>query len=321
MVCGDCPGAAVLTIGKPLDKMELKELARVRTGPFLFRLLAYLGLAAAAAAVIAAARGVPAFAAMVILGQLFAHGVELQHQTLHHTAFRGKSWNRFVGFLLGLPMLVSFSDYQWSHLRHHRTLGTKNDREFFNDGFERLTTLPALLVHLSMLRHWRAAAAAIAGALIGRARPDVKRETAGRMRTEYRWMGAAVIVAAGISLALHTLLAVKLWLVPLLFAMPTHALIELPEHWDRDHETPDLSRNTRTIRTGAFGFWFTNGNNYHTEHHWLPAVPNDRFPELHRQISDQIETETYPAFFKRFFAELYRNTTSRPDARRGASAA
>ena len=311
----------MLTIGRPLETMELRELARVRAGPFLLRLVIYLALAAAAAAVIVEAHGVAAFAAMVVLGQLFAHGVELQHQTLHHTAFRNKSWDRFAGFLLGLPMLVSFTDYQWSHLRHHRTLGTKDDREFFNDGFERLTTLPAFLVHLSMLRHWRAVAAAIAGASIGRLRLDVKRESAGRMRTEYRWLGAVVIAVAGISLALRTLLAVKLWLLPLLFAMPTHALIELPEHWDRDHDSPDLARNTRTIRTGAFGFWFTNGNNYHTEHHWLPAVPNDRFPELHRKISDQIETESYPAFFRRFFAELYRNTTSHRNARGNASAA
>ncbi|MBV8201973.1 MAG: fatty acid desaturase [Acidobacteria bacterium] len=301
----------MLTVGKPLDKTQLKELARIRAGPFLLRLLGYVALAAAAAAAIATTRGVPALAAMAVLGQLFAHGVELQHQTLHHTAFRDKRWNRFTGFLLGLPMLVSFTDYQCSHLRHHRTLGTKNDREFFNDGFERLTTLPAFLAHLAMLRHWRAVAAAIAGALIGRLRPGVKRESARRMRTEYRWMAAIVAAAAAGSLVFHTLLAVKLWLLPLLFAMPTHALIELPEHWDRDHDSLDLARNTRTIRTGAFGFWFTNGNNYHTEHHWLPAVPNDRFPELHRQISDQIETETYPAFFQRFFAELYRNTTSR----------
>jgi len=310
----------MLTIGKPLDTMELKELARVRAAPFLLRLIVLAVLAAAAAAVIAAARGWLALAAMAMLGQLFAHGVELEHQTLHNTAFRGRSWNRGVGFMLGLPMLVSFSDYQWSHLRHHRTLGTKSDREFFNDGFERLTSLPALLVHLLMLRHWRAVAQAIAGALIGRLRPDVKRETAMRLRAEYRWMGAIVIAAAGLSLAFHTLLAVKLWLVPLLFAMPTHALIELPEHWDRDHETPDLSRNTRTIRAGAFAFWFTNGNNYHTEHHWLPAVPNDRFPELHRQISDQIETETYLAFYRRFFGEVYRNTTSRRGPQSNASA-
>src|SRR5579864_1573325 len=98
---------AVLTIGKPLDTMELKELATVRAAPFLLRLLACIVLAAAAAAVITAAHGWLALVAMAILGQLFAHGVELEHQTLHNTAFRGRSWNRGVGFMLGLPMLVS----------------------------------------------------------------------------------------------------------------------------------------------------------------------------------------------------------------------
>ena len=71
---------------------------------------------------------------IVLLGVMFAHGVELQHQALHGQGFRHRGVNEFFGVLLGLPMLVSFAAYQASHLRHHRHLGTPQNREFFDYG-------------------------------------------------------------------------------------------------------------------------------------------------------------------------------------------
>jgi fatty acid desaturase len=298
----------MLTVGKPLDRMAVGELSRVRVRPFLGRLLLYLGLATGLVLAVTVTEGVLSLAAMVLLGLTYAHGVELQHQALHNTAFPSKRWNRFVGFFLGLPMLVSFSDYQYSHLRHHRLLGTADDREFFNYGYDRLTSLRPLMAHLLMLRHYRDVSGFIVRSLLGRTKPGVRRENALRIRTEYQWMGFFLAAAVAVSIAFQTTILLYLWFIPLLFAIPAHALIELPEHWARDHGTLDVATNTRTIRAGRFGFWYTNGNNYHIEHHWLPAVPNDRFPELHQAIADQIETETYPAFYKRFFRELYRNT-------------
>lgn len=298
----------MLTVGKPLDRMTVSELSQVRVAPFLWRMLLYLILVIALSVAILSTRGLLSLAAMALLGLIYAHGVELQHQALHNTALPSKPWNRFVGFFLGLPMLVSFSDYQYSHLRHHRLLGTADDREFFNYGYDRLTSLKPLLAHLLMLRHYRDVSAFIAGSLVGRTRPGIKRENALKIRAEYRWMGLFLAAAVAGSIAFHSQAMLFLWLVPLLFAIPAHALVELPEHWGREHGTLDVTSNTRTIKAGPIGYWYTNGNNYHIEHHWLPAVPNDRFAELHRSIEDQIETETYPAFYRRFFLELYRNT-------------
>jgi fatty acid desaturase len=301
----------MLSIGKPLDNMDLGELSRVKVTPFLLRLFVFLALVAGLAAAILRTDGVLPWIATIALGLIYAHGVELQHQALHNTAFPSKFWNRFAGFFLGLPMLVSFSDYQHSHLRHHRLLGSADDREFFNYGYERLTSLKPLLMHLLMLRHYRDVAGFIVGSVFGKTKPDVKAETALKIRAEYRWMAVFITAAVAASIAFETTAFLEIWLLPLLFAIPTHALIELPEHWGRDHETLDVRINTRTIRAGWFGTWFTNGNNFHIEHHWLPAVPNDRFPEIHRQIAGEIEIDTYPKFFKRFFGELQRNTFSR----------
>lgn len=310
----------MLTVGKPLDRMPMSELSRVRVSPFLWRLLLYLILVAGFATAVVATRGVLSIASMLLLGLVYAHGVELQHQALHNTALPSKAWNRFIGFFLGLPMLVSFSDYQYSHLRHHRLLGTGDDREFFNYGYDRLTSLKPLLAHLLMLSHYRDVSGFIGSSLAGRTKPGVRPENARKIRAEYQWMALCLAAAVAVSIAFHTPILLYLWLVPLLTAIPAHALIELPEHWGQDHGTLDVASNTRTIGAGRFGYWYTNGNNFHIEHHWLPGVPNDRFPELHRIIEDQIASETYPAFYRRFFGELYRNTFYAKSGEGGATA-
>lgn len=312
----------MLTIGKPLDGMDLRELSQVRVGPFLLRLAIYLGLIAGFVAMVLKTGGILPWLAMAGLGLIYAHGVELQHQALHNTALPSRSWNRFFGFFLGLPVLVSFSDYQYSHLRHHRLLGTGDDREFFNYGYDRLTSLKPLLLHLFMVRHYIDVTGFILNAVIGRTKPSVtKEDMALKIRAEYQWMAFFIALAVAVSVVFKTTLLLKLWFIPLLVAIPTHALIELPEHWGREHDTLDVRENTRTIRTSWFGTWFTNGNNYHIEHHWLPGVPNDRFPEVHRRIQGEIQVDTYPAFFRRFFGELYRNTFRRGGGTREGVAA
>src|SRR4051812_48291751 len=101
----------MLTVGKPLSTMNLSELARVKPGPFLLRLLIYVLLVGGLITVIVMRHGFVSYFAIFLLGLLYAHAVELQHQALHNTALPSKFWNRFVGYFLGLPMLVSFSDY------------------------------------------------------------------------------------------------------------------------------------------------------------------------------------------------------------------
>src|SRR4028118_137372 len=300
------------TVGKTLEGMDLRELSRVKTPVFIGRLLVCAGLIGMSAWLILGFGGILGLVGTVILGLMYAHAAELQHQALHHTGIASKVWSRGVGFLLGLPMLVSYSDYQYHHLQHHRLLGTSENREFFNYGYNRLTSLKPLIAHLLMLGHYREVAKCIASSLMGRLRPGIKRSTAVRIRAEYCLLAVFLLMMASISVFFGTTIFLKLWLLPLLIAIPTHALIELPEHWGKESEKLDLNANTRTIRATWFGYWFTNGNNYHIEHHWLPSVPIDRLPELHRLVRAHIDTESYPQFYKRFFMELYHNTITRP---------
>lgn len=311
----------MLRIGKPLEDMNLTELSQIRVWPFLWRSLLWASLIALGVYWVVAASGWLQLPGIVLLGLIYAHGVELQHQALHNTALPSKPWNRIFGFILGLPMLVSFSDYQYSHLKHHRDLGTHDDREFFNYGYERLTDLKPLLGHLMMVRHYLDVSGFIVRSLVGWKKPNLKEDAAKRVRNEYLIMAAVIAAAVGASIWFETLLLVKVWLLPLLIAIPAHALIELPEHWNQNQDSLNVEENTRTIKTGWLGRWFTNGNNYHIEHHWLPSVPNDKFAELHRWVDGRVPMDTYPEFYKKFFLELYTNTVrkAREDGDRAAT--
>ena len=126
------------------------------------------------------------------------------------------------------------------------------------------------------------------------------------MRRDYLTMLLFVTVLAAASWYRADALIFKVWLAPLvLFAVPIHALIELPEHFACNTDEKNVFENTRSIKSNAFMTWFTNGNNYHVEHHLMPGLPIDRLHDLH--ISIRGEIKHYHSTYKEFFAALVTN--------------
>ena len=241
----------------------------------------------------------------VLVGLMFAHGVELQHQALHHTGFANRRLTEFVGVALGVPMLVSFAGYQASHLRHHRNLGTKENTEFFDYGDQygagTLSTLRHAVLRLTMAPHYVNFLAGIGRALCRRDFPGETAAVSRRMRRDYLVMLAAIATLVGLSLLLRSPAPLLMWLLPLvLVAAPVHALVEMPEHYRCDTNSTEVFANTRTIRSNSFLTWFTNGNNFHVEHHLLPGVGVERLQELHERIAPRIAHlyPTYASFFR-----------------------
>ena len=314
----------MISVGEVISDVNIQELTEVTSAPFQLKLLLLGGLVALFTGLTLAAPFPVWIIPSLVLGLLYAHAVELQHQCLHNTALKGTAWNRQVGILLGLPLLVSFSDYQNSHMRHHKLLGTPEDKEFFNYGYSSLTTLWALIPHLLMVRHYLDVVGFIGRAVFGRpGKQDATPRMARRIRSEYCIMAAFLLAMLAITVGFHTTLFLKLWLIPFLIGVPTHALIELPEHIGCNLQTPNVLSNTRTIKASRFAVWFTDGNNYHVEHHWLPGVPNHKFPEMHRVIISQgIEhlEVSYWSFYSDFLKGLYRNTFGRHNKAKSAKA-
>jgi fatty acid desaturase len=271
---------------------------------FLWRLAVLLVLTTAGAVAALNANMAIAVLGIVLLGVMFTHAVELQHQCLHHSAFRRSKPHRWVGIVLGLPLLVNYSHYRVRHLQHHKYLGTEMDSEFFGfDPSARLTTRALLYGAFDTKR------------LFGVAR-DIGRSFAGSWKygegqisvrarrdviNEYRFMGlvAAALVAATLSGFGQPI--ARLWLLPLLVAMPLHFFVELPEHVFCESRSRDVLRNTRSITSNRFMTWLTNGNNLHVEHHAAMRVPLQRLPERHElvQVHGAFTDRSYSAFYRK----------------------
>lgn len=301
----------MIRVGEDTEVQNLREIVKVNSIHFQLKLIVYIVVTVT---LISLALFLPLpywIVPSLLLGLAYAHAVELQHQCLHSTAYRSRFWGRVVGVLLGLPSLVSFSDYQNSHLKHHRLLGTPEDKEFFNYAYQKLNSLPALIAHLWMVRHYRD----VVGYIFNSARGKLVRKNeatpkmAKKIRFEYQLMAVFLIAMALVTIFFETTIFLKIWLIPLLVAVPTHALIELPEHIGCNTTINDVLANTRTIKANKLLVWFVNGNNYHVEHHWLPAVPNNEFPTLHTYVSSRtIYADTsYWSFYSQFFRNLRKN--------------
>ncbi len=238
---------------------------------------------------------------VLLIGVMMAHGVELQHQSLHLTAFRSKKLNCHIGFLLGIPMLVSFAHYRKKHLFHHRYLGTDKDTEFFSTSSEDCKSTVSLVKKafsrerpLAVMKSFHASLFPIR---------DVSLITKSEVR-DYRLLGSIFLLSLIFSCFMgsfnYWLLA---WPVPLvLVAEPLHFFIEMPEHAFSTEGETSIYRNTRSITGGRFSLWFTNGNNLHVEHHLYPKIPIERLPKVHEDIKGEITmlNTTYGEFFREF---------------------
>lgn len=255
-----------------------------------------------------------------LIGAMFTHAVEIQHQCLHFSAFHSRRINKIIGIILGLPTLTSFHAYRRSHLEHHRNLGTSNDTPFFNYRFVVKPSIGALLYDLFGISHIKASLSAIFGA--GDSRlirlPEGEEPSNISERLDYGLMGFMLVCATFTAMVVGPTVILKIWILPLLLvAQPLHFLIELPEHIGCDQGTTDVLRNTRTIIGTSFSRWFTNYNNMHVEHHLEPTLSMDQMPAVYAQITGQHKYlfQTYWQFYKSILGSLKAQATASLTAR------
>ncbi|WP_116213025.1 fatty acid desaturase family protein [Streptomyces olivoreticuli] len=296
--------------GQGIDPLFRRGRVTARDERVFIGKLALCALLVAAGVVLALQESWLAVAAgVVILAATYTHAVELQHQALHHSAFRRPGPHRWVGVPLGAPMLVSYSHYRVRHLQHHRALGTPEDTEFFGFDTRQGVTWKNMLRGLFDVPRlgrtgreiWRACRGTWEYA-DGQIAPKAKRAVIG----EYRLMGAMLIVAAALCALGEYDLVLKLWVLPMLVGQPMHFLVELPEHLLCETDSRDVLRNTRSIQGSRISSWYTNGNNFHVEHHAAMSVPisqlRDRHPEVERRGTYVVRS--YPAFYASVVRQL-----------------
>ncbi|MGH2853107.1 MAG: fatty acid desaturase family protein [Solirubrobacteraceae bacterium] len=253
-------------------------------------------------AIIASVSWIVTAIAMLVLGFMYAHLVELQHECLHGHAFKSRRLNHIYGFFCGLFMLSSYSYYQYEHLRHHATLGQPDNREFFSYRLRHLDSLRGFLLATFHLGRYVDVLHDMARSLAGNPIPGVERErNRKQISKEYRLFVSMIAGVAAFTALTGNLLFVFAWLVPLLtISEPTHFLIELPEHFGLNTQNdPNVLANTRTIDTSRFAQWFTNFNNLHTAHHYHQGVPMANVARLNELVRERYEAiePSYRSFY------------------------
>ncbi len=280
---------------------------------FVGKLVVLAGLLTAGVALAVQSSYLVAACGVVILAAAYTHAVELQHQCLHHSAFRNSRLHRIVGVPLGLPMLVSYSHYRVRHLQHHRYLGTPDDTEFFGFDTRQKLTVGTLVRGMFDVTRLVAVVQDIARCVTGRWAYDIGQispKSRKAIISEYRWFGIVLVLLAASFAAGGGSLTVRLWLLPFVVAMPMHFLVELPEHILCDTSSVDVLRNTRSITGSWFTTWFTNGNNLHIEHHAAMNVPISRLRERHAYVQEfgSHVQRTYWEFFSILLREVWQNS-------------
>lgn len=239
----------------------------------------------------------------LVQGAMYVHLIELQHSVLHLHFSDSHRVNRVLGVLLGLPMLISFSDFQYKHLRHHKHLGTMLNTETFTYQHEEINS-PGAFAH-AMFDYSRCVTLAqrIFKSLKGETITDGRNAVMeARVRYEYRLFALCLFAAALISIAMHNPAPILLWLAPLIAAEPIHFLLELPEHLGLPaHSNPNVFENTRTWGGSWFARWYSHNTNFHIAHHFNQLVPMDKLPELQKLLDPHIpessRSKSYPDFF------------------------
>ena len=290
--------------GKDPRRELPRDLFRKRPAHFVAKFgLASILIAASCAVVIAGLAWPLQALALVVLGLMYAHLVELQHETLHEHAFNSRRLNRWFGFLCGIFMLSSYSHYKYDHLRHHADLGTEKNREFFNYRFRNLDSPVGFMRAMWDMGRYRDVFRDIGRSVLRRPIPGIRERHTKRIQDEYRLFAAAIVAVVAFTAITGNPVLVLLWLVPLLaIAEPVHFLIELPEHFGLNTQTePDVLSNTRTVAAGPLLRWFTNTNNLHTAHHYHQGVPMTNVPELQQLIDAQVRAAepSYAEFFRK----------------------
>lgn len=246
---------------------------------------------------------------ILINGLMFAHLVEFQHECLHHHAFKLGYLNDLFGIASGIPMLNAYYHYRALHLAHHAKLGTIQNTEFFEYSTTELSSVSGLLRAMFSFDRYKTLASNMMNAFKGLSSKGVcNQRDQIRIRWNYIFLFCCLLSAVSVSFYFSSTALIYCWFIPLLIvAEPSHFLIELPEHLGLPaYSETNVFKNTRTIRGSWLSFWFTNGNNFHTAHHYNQGVSMQRVPKLQELIAADCE-EVFDTYWKFYRAVLTNN--------------
>lgn len=268
---------------------RLAELRQPNDRPGLVRLAGHLVvLLVSGAGLLLAPHWTVWLAFSLVYGIALVFLFTLEHETIHGSAFRSDWINHALSTLAGVIVVVPARWFRYFHFAHHRhtqdpgrdpELATPKPRGWFR-----------YAIYLTALPYWCSMARTLVAMALGRVPGDyVPAARRGAITSEARVHLALYIAVAVSSLVTGSLLAVELWLVPLLLGQPFLRAYLLAEH-GACALVADMLDNSRTTFAGRAVRFIAWNMPYHTAHHAFPTVPFHRLPELTALIRGDIGT-------------------------------
>lgn len=307
-----------------IDPDEIRALVKASDARGFAAVITTYGLIAASLASVALAPGAwrwpVGLVAIVVLGGRHLALAILMHEASHHSLFRTRALNDWIGaWLCGYPAWQDLHRYRVHHLAHHKLAGSERDpdialvkgfptsrrslaRKFLRDlsgitGMKRLVGL--LLMDLGLIEYTvanavtRADPREIDAKARGLAEGEARASRLGAMtRNGARNLPGVVVTSGALFLILWA--AGHPWLFALWVGsyLTTFSVIlrirSIAEHACTGSGLDPLL-NTRTTRAGLLARLTVAPHhvNYHLEHHVLMTVPYFRLPELHRMLNER----------------------------------
>jgi fatty acid desaturase len=215
----------------------------------------------------------------------------LMHDACHSLLSKNSTLNRWLGFIAGVPGLVSVSAYRSIHLAHHGHTRTEADPDDIENSIT--NSIPAVLVYYVVMFvgiYIYLFTVPIVG--YQKANAGLRRKVA----VEYSIMA---LIYGAVFFLVPFEAVLQLWLIPLLIAGQLSNVRGLAEHGMTTSGNEFI--DTRTVISNPFVRFMMCNLNFHLEHHLFPAVPWYNLPKLHRLL-----VESYP----RVGASVYRSYTS-----------
>ena len=279
---------------------EIRELRAIRDHRALLTLLVNYGLVAASMALVAYLPNIfTIILALFIIGARQLGLAVVMHESAHHTLFKNRKLNDFVGnWLGGYPVYLSADMYRAHHLEHHAKTWTEADPDLpLAKGFP--------VSKASMARKVMRDLLGITGLkqLVGTSYLAIKVIRGEQVDSGTLPMrmtrGPAIRMLVG-TLLTNLLFFGLLWSLghPMLYLlwfgawMTTNSLVARIRSIAEHAVVPDPGDpigQTRTVLAGWLERLFIapNGVQYHLEHHLLMTVPHYNLPKFHVMMRDR----------------------------------
>ncbi|HEY3654276.1 MAG TPA: fatty acid desaturase [Steroidobacteraceae bacterium] len=275
-----------------LDRKSLKELMRRSNAVPLRRLALCLVALGFLGYLYVSAMGSRWFlAALFLFGSTLSLTVySLSHECSHGTVFRSRWLNETIFWATSLLFGQEVLYRRYSHAAHHtHTMFVGHDAQL---PFAQPVGLKAYFLWYSgVLYHsqfLRVLFLHSLGRFSDKTRSFTPPEELPRMVRNSRLFIVIYAGAAAVSWYFSTSVLLWIWLLPKLAGDPVMLTYAGSQHFEKEENTIDLRRSTRSLRPNRLIDLFYWNMSFHIEHHLYPTVPFFALPKLNALIKDRL---------------------------------